>query len=133
MRKSGGGQVQRIQTTSTEHDGGAGAGPVGNDSFLLPDAFSNDQRHAGACPPVQQLDYKDTIRNRPLTKYERTQILGLRAKMIARGAPALVDIGGMQDTMKIAEKEMKERKLNFTINRDGIHVELVDLYALGAE
>jgi len=46
-----------------------------------------------------------------LTKYERARVLGTRALQISMNAPVLVDLDGETDPLKIAEKELRERKI----------------------
>lgn len=61
---------------------------------------------------------------RYLTKYERARVLGTRALQISMNAPLLVDIDGETDPLKIAEKELIERKIPIIIRRylpDGSH------------
>jgi DNA-directed RNA polymerase subunit K/omega len=41
----------------------------------------------------------------PITKYEKVRLLGQRAAQLSKGAPPTVDIKGMTDPLKIAEKE----------------------------
>ena len=52
-----------------------------------------------------------------MTKYERRRVLETRALQISMNAPAMVDIGGETDPLKIAKKEMKERKIPIIIRR----------------
>ena len=52
-----------------------------------------------------------------LSKFEKVRILGQRAEQISMGAPPLVDIKGLTDALSIAEKEFKERKIPFIIER----------------
>ena len=52
-----------------------------------------------------------------LDKFEKVRILGQRANQISLGAPPLVDITGLTDALSIAEKELKERKIPFTVKR----------------
>jgi len=52
-----------------------------------------------------------------LTKYEETRLITSRAEQLARGAAPLVDIGDLVDVIEIAKKELKERKIPFTIRR----------------
>lgn len=53
-----------------------------------------------------------------LTKYERARILGARALQISRNAPIMVDIEPDEyDPLKIAEKELREKKIPFIIRR----------------
>jgi DNA-directed RNA polymerases I, II, and III subunit RPABC2 len=52
-----------------------------------------------------------------MTKFEKIRVLGQRAEQIARGAPPLVDISGMDDAFQIALKELSERKIPLKIHR----------------
>jgi DNA-directed RNA polymerase subunit K/omega len=52
-----------------------------------------------------------------ITKFEKTRILGLRASQIANGAKPLVDISGLRDPLKIAEKEYYSGKIPISIIR----------------
>jgi DNA-directed RNA polymerase subunit K/omega len=53
-----------------------------------------------------------------LTKYERTRIIGQRAKQINQGARPFVDIPeGVIDGYIIAEMELREKKIPFIIQR----------------
>lgn len=52
-----------------------------------------------------------------LTKYERARILGTRALQISMNAPVMVDIGNETDALKIAMKELRERKIPMIIRR----------------
>jgi DNA-directed RNA polymerases I, II, and III subunit RPABC2 len=64
------------------------------------------------------------ITTRYLTKYERARVLGTRALQISMNAPVMVDLDGETDPLKIAEKELRERKIPIIIRRylpDGSH------------
>lgn len=52
-----------------------------------------------------------------LTKYERSKILGIRSTQIASGAKPMVDITGLDDAYKIAEKELEMGRIPFLIER----------------
>ncbi|KAM7265069.1 hypothetical protein ACFE04_002752 [Oxalis oulophora] len=53
-----------------------------------------------------------------MTKYERARILGTRALQISMNAPVMVELeGGETDPLEIAMKELRERKIPFTIRR----------------
>jgi len=57
-------------------------------------------------------------RTRYLTKYEKARIIGSRALQISKNAPIFVEIEpGEWDPIKIAEKELVERKIPFIIRR----------------
>lgn len=61
---------------------------------------------------------KERITTKFLTKYERARILGARALQISKNAPVLVEVDpGVWDPLKIAERELIERKIPFKIRR----------------
>lgn len=53
-----------------------------------------------------------------LTQFEKAKIIGTRATQLARGAPPQVDITGLTDAYSIAEKEFRESKIPFVIQRN---------------
>jgi len=60
----------------------------------------------------------ERITTRFLTKYEKARIIGARALQISKNAPVMVEIeSGEWDPIKIAEKELIERKIPFIIRR----------------
>ncbi|CAN6180010.1 unnamed protein product [Urochloa humidicola] len=52
-----------------------------------------------------------------MTKYERARILGTRALQVSMNAPVMVELEGETDPLEIAMKELRERKIPFTIRR----------------
>lgn len=60
---------------------------------------------------------KERITTRYLTKYERARVLGTRALQISMNAPVMVDLEGETDPLKIAQKELRERKIPIVIRR----------------
>lgn len=62
---------------------------------------------------------------RRLTKYERTQVVGMRAEQLARGAQPFVDVsgtaaataGGSSVYYEIAERELEAHRLPFIVVR----------------
>lgn len=66
----------------------------------------------------------ERITTRYLTKYERARVLGTRALQISMNAPVMVDLDGETDPLRIAEKELREKKIPIIIRRylpDGSH------------
>lgn len=55
--------------------------------------------------------------NSYMTKYERARILGTRALQISMNSPIMVELEGLTDPLKIAEKELKEGKLSLIVRR----------------
>lgn len=60
---------------------------------------------------------KPKITTRYLTKYERARLLGTRALQLSQNAPPLVEVDGETDPLKIAAKELRERKLPLIVRR----------------
>ena len=66
----------------------------------------------------------ERITTRYLTKYEKARVLGTRALQISMNAPVMVDLDGETDPLRIAEKELRERKIPIIVRRylpDGSH------------
>ena len=63
-------------------------------------------------------EIKDRETSRFLTKFERAKILGERAIQISNGAEVKVKVDdGVWDPMIIAEKELREKKIDYIIRR----------------
>ena len=61
---------------------------------------------------------KERETSRFLTKFERAKILGERAIQISNGAKVMVEVDkGVWDPMIIAEKELREKKINYVVRR----------------
>ena len=61
---------------------------------------------------------KERQTSRFLTKFEKAKVLGERAIQISNGAKVMVDVEkGVWDPMIIAEKELREKKINYVIRR----------------
>ena len=66
----------------------------------------------------------ERVTTRYLTKYERARVLGTRALQLSMNAPVMVDLDGETDPLRIAEKELRERKIPIIVRRylpDGSH------------
>jgi len=57
------------------------------------------------------------VTTRYMTKYERARVLGTRALQISMNAPLMTDVAGETDPLRIAEKELRERKIPMIIRR----------------
>jgi DNA-directed RNA polymerase subunit K/omega len=64
-------------------------------------------------PPAEDL----RVMPRFLTKFERAQVIAVRAMQIEQGAPPLVELNGETDPVAIARKELTARKLPITVRR----------------
>ena len=61
---------------------------------------------------------KERETSRFLTKYEKAKILGERAIQISNGAKVMVEVEkGVWDPMIIAEKELREKKIEYIVRR----------------
>eukprot|EP00793_Prasinoderma_coloniale_P000994 PRCOL_00007084-RA len=65
----------------------------------------------GAVPPEKR------ITTRFMTKYERARVLGTRALQISMNAPVMVELEGESDPLEIAMKELRAKKVPFTVRR----------------
>ncbi len=72
-----------------------------------------DEDHAAP----QAIEKSKRMTTRYLTKYERARVLGTRALQISMNAPVMVDIGTETDPLKIAQKELQDRKIPMIIRR----------------
>lgn len=52
-----------------------------------------------------------------MSKYEKARVLGTRAMQISMNAPILVETNGETDSFRIAQKELRERKIPMVIRR----------------
>jgi len=59
----------------------------------------------------------EKVTNPYLTKYERTQLISLRAQQLNTGAIPTVEVGSLKSTVAIAEKELMERKIPLFVRR----------------
>lgn len=71
----------------------------------------------GTAVDPMQIPAKDRKTTHFLTKYEKARILGTRALQISMNAPVMVELEGESDPLRIAMKELKERKIPFIIRR----------------
>ena len=95
-----------------------------NDPNLQEDMNNNFEIHGSSSAPGGGTAKEDRITTRYLTKYERARVLGTRALQISMNAPVMVDLDGETDPLKIAMKELRERKIPIIIRRflpDGSH------------
>ena len=81
---------------------------------------------------------KERETSRFLTKFERAKILGERAIQISNGAKVMVEVEkGVWDPMVIAEKELREKKINYVVRRylpDGLRYDRVgEAVAVGVQ
>ncbi|KAF1783375.1 hypothetical protein PC116_g19154 [Phytophthora cactorum] len=85
------------------YEGGDDAGDQENKVQVLDESHKQPNAHR--------------ITTRYMTKYERARVLGTRALQISMNAPVMVDIEGETDPLKIAMKELRERKIPIIIRR----------------
>jgi len=95
---------------NVEEDGG-GANGAGDERV---DVFNEGDYKKQEMKPVEK---EDRITTNYMTKYERARVLGTRALQISMNAPVMVDLAGETDPLKIAMKELRERKIPMIIRR----------------
>ncbi|KNE60542.1 DNA-directed RNA polymerase I, II, and III subunit RPABC2 [Allomyces macrogynus ATCC 38327] len=52
-----------------------------------------------------------------MTKYEKARILGTRALQISMNAPVMTELNGETDSLIIAMKELREKKIPLVVRR----------------
>ena len=108
-----------------EHDDDAEDGDDEDDALDVT-GDRDDNLVVGIGDPSQSSGRAATerITTRYLTKYEKARVLGTRALQISMNAPVMVDLDGETDPLRIAEKELREKKIPIIIRRylpDGSH------------
>lgn len=80
---------------------------------------NNADHDAAAVAPVEGklIDKAQRITTRYMTKYEKARVLGTRALQISMNAPLMVDPANETDPLKLAMKELRERKIPMIIRR----------------
>ncbi|XP_047318638.1 DNA-directed RNA polymerases II, IV and V subunit 6A-like [Impatiens glandulifera] len=86
--------------------------PENADNEEVPDALLVDGEDKET-----EVAEKDRKTSKYMTKYERARILGTRALQISMNAPVMVELEGETDPLEIAMKELRQRKIPFTIRR----------------
>eukprot|EP00743_Colponemidia_sp_Colp-15_P003445 GILK01003720.1.p1 GENE.GILK01003720.1~~GILK01003720.1.p1 ORF type:complete len:134 (-),score=25.86 GILK01003720.1:94-495(-) len=77
------------------------------------DILEGDAQEDSEEPQARQ----ERVTSKYMTKYERARVLGTRALQISMNAPIMVELEGETDPLQIAEKELREKKIPFTIRR----------------
>ncbi|SCU83660.1 LADA_0C12772g1_1 [Lachancea dasiensis] len=88
------------------------AGGTGNEDFQLQQE-SNRRRTL----KEKAIPKSERTTTPYMTKYERARILGTRALQISMNAPVFVDLEGETDPLRIAMKELAEKKIPLVIRR----------------
>ncbi|KAI9917390.1 hypothetical protein PsorP6_013225 [Peronosclerospora sorghi] len=102
---------EEVPEEEMEEEGG------GEDVFDGGDETSADDKKLQVLDESHKQPNATRITTRYMTKYERARVLGTRALQISMNAPVMVDIEGETDPLKIAMKELRERKIPIIIRR----------------
>ncbi|KAG9444924.1 hypothetical protein H6P81_016264 [Aristolochia fimbriata] len=86
---------------------------IDNNNEDLPDTVEPESEGKGN----EEATQRPRKTSKYMTKYERARILGTRALQISMNAPVMVELEGETDPLEIAMKELRERKIPFTIRR----------------
>lgn len=65
--------------------------------------------------------------SRFLSTFEASKVVGLRATQLRNNAEPMVDVGKDATPLEVAKRELREKKLQFTVRRffpDGTHEDL---------
>lgn len=117
----GGGGMEDLMEEPLDDDVMAepGAEEGAEDADALEDRIDvlQDGEGGGGSMEGRARSVAERITTRYLTKYERARVLGTRALQISMNAPVMVDAGDETDPLEIAMKELREKKIPFTIRR----------------
>ena len=97
----------------------------GEEEMPMEDEEEEEEEEEELNDEVEVLDEEDTgpkasterVTTRYMTKYEKARVLGTRALQISMNAPVMVDVGNETDPLRIAAKELRERKIPLIIRR----------------
>jgi DNA-directed RNA polymerase I, II, and III subunit RPABC2 len=82
------------------------------------DVMDNEDEYNLGQKEMKSIPINERITTKYLTKYEKARVLGARALQISKNAPVMVNLTpGEWDPLKIAEKELREKKIPFIIRR----------------
>ena len=82
------------------------------------DLLDNDDEYNTGQKDMKSIPISERITTKYLTKYEKARVLGARALQISKNAPVMVNLApGEWDPLKIAEKELRDKKIPFIIRR----------------
>ncbi|QLL33707.1 hypothetical protein HG536_0F00310 [Torulaspora globosa] len=81
------------------------------------DEFQNYEQSRRKTLKEKAIPKEQRITTPYMTKYERARILGTRALQISMNAPVFVDLEGETDPLRIAMKELAEKKIPLVIRR----------------
>lgn len=97
---------------------GAAAGEIKDENGNTVIISGLDEQQARRKTLKEKAIPKDERTTTPyMTKYERARILGTRALQISMNAPVFVDLEGETDPLRIAMKELAEKKIPLVIRR----------------
>lgn len=82
-----------------------------------PEEFQQQEAHRRRTLKEKAIPKDERTTTPYMTKYERARILGTRALQISMNAPVFVDLEGETDPLRIAMKELAEKKIPLVIRR----------------
>ncbi|RVW76621.1 DNA-directed RNA polymerases II and V subunit 6B [Vitis vinifera] len=104
-------RIYEDEPPEPEIEEGAEEEAENNNNEDVPDALEEQEKE------VHETVERPRKTSKYMTKYERARILGTRALQISMNAPVMVELEGETDPLEIAMKELRERKIPFTIRR----------------
>lgn len=102
-----------LQDLAAEINGEYGFVPASLNNQLVAERKTPHREKFIEPPPVQLRE----INPRPITKFEKSRIIGSRAMQLANNAPPIIDVGTETDPFKIAKEEYKTGQLKICVLR----------------
>lgn len=112
--------VKRETSSGASQTGGMNAGEIKdeNGNTVIVSGHDSEFHQQRRKTLKEKAIPKDQRTTTPyMTKYERARILGTRALQISMNAPVFVDLEGETDPLRIAMKELAEKKIPLVIRR----------------
>ena len=112
--------VKRETSSGANQTGGTNAGEIKdeNGNTVIVSGHDSEFHQQRRKTLKEKAIPKDQRTTTPyMTKYERARILGTRALQISMNAPVFVDLEGETDPLRIAMKELAEKKIPLVIRR----------------
>mmetsp|Transcript_2671 Transcript_2671/g.8985 ORF Transcript_2671/g.8985 Transcript_2671/m.8985 type:complete len:164 (+) Transcript_2671:2-493(+) len=111
-------EEEDMEGEGEEEDGDGLVNGEGRDDGIVEIDAPDGGGSGEAVPPAER------ITTPYMTRFERARVLGTRALQISMNAPVMVELEGETDPLKIAMKELNQRKVPITVRRflpDGSH------------
>eukprot|EP00922_Rhytidocystis_sp_ex-Travisia-forbesii_P009324 GHVS01013589.1.p2 GENE.GHVS01013589.1~~GHVS01013589.1.p2 ORF type:complete len:135 (+),score=34.46 GHVS01013589.1:1451-1855(+) len=111
--EGGGGDAFGENFAETFDDFGDNDEEFGDDELEI----ANEEEEEGRDPEQKKASEGPRVTSPYMTKFEKARIIGTRALQISMNAPVTIPLDGEIDPLIIAEKELHQKSIPFTVRR----------------